>query len=192
MEFLFEKIGMSRTIGVPSFAVTLVKLKEAKVVEIGDNGKSLVAYSGQGKHVNKPTQGNQKKYELSKEFNGFANLEVANTEAGDLDFSALEQGKTVKVTLKTKGRGFQGVVKRWGFGGGPKSHGSRFHRAPGSIGNCEFPGRVQKGRKLPGQYGFRNVTVKNEIVSFDAENNVLVLRGSLPGANGTVGKLRVV
>jgi len=88
--------------------------------------------------------------------------------------------------------GFSGVVKKYGFGGGPKSHGSRFGRAPGSIGNAEFPGRVQRGQKMPGQYGNSNVTVKNSVVSFDNESKILVLRGSIPGANGTLARVKVI
>jgi large subunit ribosomal protein L3 len=133
----------------------------------------------------------QKKYNLSKEFNRFAEIEVANTEAGDLDVSVLEAGKTLKVTFKSKGRGFSGVIKRHGFAGGPGAHGSRFHRAPGSIGNCEWPGRVQRGQKMPGHYGDDTKTVKNEVLSFDAETGIIVVKGSVPGANGALGRVRI-
>jgi large subunit ribosomal protein L3 len=134
----------------------------------------------------------QKKYGLSKEFNRFVELAVANTEAGDLSLDPLKEAKKVKITFRSKGRGFSGVVKRYGFGGGPGSHGSRFHRAPGSIGNCEFPGRVMPGKKMPGHYGNKNVTVNAEVVEFDEELGVLVIKGSVPGANGTLGKVRIV
>jgi len=189
MEFIVEKIGMSRTVSVPSTPVTLLKVKEAKVVEVKD-GKGLVAYSD-GKKFNKAIEGMQKKYDLSKEFNRFAEIAVANETAGDLDVSALEAGKTLKVTFKSKGRGFSGVIKRHGFAGGPGSHGSRFHRAPGSIGNCEWPGRVQPGQKMPGHYGNETKTVKNEILSFDAETGIIVVKGSVPGANGALGRVRI-
>jgi len=190
MEFIVEKIGMSRTISVPSTPVTLLKLVDAKVVEIKDNGKALVAYSN-GKKINKSIEGMQKKYNLSEEFNRFVELEVANNETGDLDVSAIEAGKTLKVTFKSKGRGFSGVIKRHGFAGGPGSHGSRFHRAPGSIGNCEWPGRVQPGQKMPGHYGNATTTVKNEVLSFDAETGIIVVKGSVPGANGALGRVRI-
>jgi large subunit ribosomal protein L3 len=190
MEFLAEKIGMSRTVGVPSVAVTLLKLKDMKVVEAAE-GKAVVAYNS-GKTFNKAIEGQQKKYNLSKEFNRFITLDIENAEVGDLDYSSLAEAQNVKVTLKTKGRGFSGVIKRHNFAGGPASHGSRFGRAPGSIGNAEFPGRVQKGQKMPGQYGNTNVSVKNSVVSFDAESNVLVLKGSIPGANGTVARVKVI
>ena len=189
MEFIVEKIGMSRTITVPSKAVTLLRVVEAKVCEV-NNGVAVVAYNN-GKKINKAVEGQQKKYSLSSEFNRFATMNVANTEAGDLDLSPLESAKLVKASFATKGRGFSGAIKRWNFAGGPGAHGSRFHRLVGSIGNAEWPGRVQPGRKMPGQYGNTKVTVKNEIISYDAENGVLVVAGSIPGANGALGRVKV-
>jgi large subunit ribosomal protein L3 len=190
VEYIVEKIGMSRTISVPSKVVTLLKVKEIKVCEVND-GVALVAYS-QGKSMNKPVEGQQKKYNLSAEFNKFATLEVANTKAGDLDMTPLADAKKVKASFNTKGRGFTGVMKRWNFAGGPGAHGHRFHRTGGSIGNREWPGKVQKGRKMSGQYGNEQVTVKNEVMSYDAENGVLVVVGSIPGANGALGRVKVV
>lgn len=190
MEFIVEKIGMSRTVSVPSTPVTLLKVLDTKVCELKDNGKAVVAYS-QGKKFNKAIEGQQKKYNLTKEFNTFATISVNNTEAGDLDMAALSEAKVVKSSFDSKGRGFSGVMKRWNFAGGPGAHGSRFHRAPGSIGNCEWPGRVQPGRKMPGQYGNVKVTVKNEIVSFDAESGILVVKGSISGPNGGLGRVRI-
>jgi len=191
MEFIVEKIGMSRTVGIKSIPVTLLKIVPTKVCEIKENGKGLVAYS-RGKKINKPIEGIQKKYGLSREFNRFLELEVANREPGELDLSPLKKAKLVKISFNSKGRGFQGVVKRYGFAGGPGAHGSRFHRAPGSIGNCEFPGRVMPGKKMPGHYGNKKVTVNAEIVEFDSELGVLVVKGSVPGHNGTLGRVRIV
>ena len=189
MEYIVEKIGMSRTITVPSKPVTLLRVLDAKVCEVND-GKALVAYSN-GKKLNKAIEGQQKKYGLSKEFNRFVTLNVANSEAGDLDVAPLSEAKVVKSSFNTKGRGFTGAMKRWNFGGGPASHGHRFGRRTGSIGNAEWPGRVMKGRKMPGQYGNEKVTVKNEIISFDSENKILVVVGSVPGANGSLGRVKV-
>lgn len=190
MEFIVEKIGMSRTISVPSTPVTLLKVKEVKVCEVND-GTAIIAYAD-GKKMNKAIEGQQKKYNLSAEFNRFATMTVANAEAGDLDMASLAEAKVVKSTFNSKGRGFSGVMKRWNFAGGPGAHGSRFHRRPGSIGNCEWPGRVMKGRKMAGQYGNAKTTVKNEVISYDAENGVLVVSGSIPGANGAMGRVKVV
>jgi len=192
MEFIVEKIGMSRTVDVPSVPVTLLKVVDAKVCEVREDGKALVAYNS-SKKINKPIEGQQNKFDISKEFNKFITLEVAEgTEAGDLDPAALAEAAVVKTSLNTKGRGFQGGMKRHGFGGGPGSHGHRFGRRIGSIGNAEWPGRVQKGKKMPGQYGNTKTTVKNEVISFDAENGILVLKGSIPGHNGARGLVRIV
>ena len=182
MEFIVQKIGMSRTVSVPSTPVTLLKVLDTKVCEVTD-GVAIVSYSN-GKKFNKAIEGIQKKYNLSKEFNRFATMTVANAEAGDLDVSGLSEAQTLKTTFKTKGRGFTGAVKRWNFAGGRASHGHRMGRRVGSIGNCEWPGRVQPGKKMPGQYGNTNVSVKNDVISFDAETGILVLKGSVSGPNG--------
>ena len=190
MEFIVEKIGMSRTITVPSTSVTLLKVLETKVCEVAENGKSVVAYAD-GKKMNKAIEGKQTKYSLSKEFNRFASLEVANTESGDIDTSSLVEGVILKTTFNTKGRGFSGVVKRWNFAGGRASHGHRMGRRTGSIGNAEWPGRVQPGKKMPGQYGNVTNSVKNDVISFDAATGILVVKGSVSGANGALGKVKV-
>lgn len=189
MEFIVQKIGMSRTVSVPSTAVTLLKVIDTKVCQVTD-GVALVSYSS-GKKFNKAIEGQQKKYNLSKEFNRFATMTVANAEAGDLDVSGLSEAQILKTTFKTKGRGFTGAVKRWNFAGGRASHGHRMGRRVGSIGNCEWPGRVQPGKKMPGQYGNTNVSVKNDVISFDAETGILVLKGSVSGPNGALGKVKV-
>ncbi|EAL0242643.1 50S ribosomal protein L3 [Campylobacter jejuni] len=189
MEYIVEKIGMSRTITNPSIAVTLLRVVNAKVCEV-EGGKALVAYP-KGKASNKCVAGQQKKYNLSAEYNRFATLEVANTKAGDLDETPLNEAKILKVSFNTKGRGYSGVMKRHNFAGGPASHGSRFHRRHGSIGNREWPGRVQPGMKMAGHYGNTKVTVKNEVISYDAENKILVVKGAVPGYNGAMGKIRI-
>ena len=186
MEFIVQKIGMSR-----SQAVTLVKVLSAKICKVEENGKALVAYS-RGKTLNKSIKGNQKKYNLSKEFNRFVTLKVSNAEVGELDTSSLKDNKIVKVSFKTKGRGFSGAMKRWNFQGGPAAHGSRFHRRLGSIGNREWPGRVQPGKKMAGHYGNELVSVKSKILSFDSQSGVLILKGSIPGFNGAYGKISIL
>ena len=191
MEYIVEKIGMSRTVAAKSTPVTLLKLVEAKVCEVGENKCAIVAYANT-KANNKAIAGQQKKYNLTAEFNKFATLEVANTEPGNLDVSALSEAKILKVSFNSKGRGYQGVVKRHGFAGGPKSHGSRFHRRHGSIGDCEWPGRVQPGMKMAGHMGNEKVTVKNELLSFDSKNGILVVKGCVPGFNGALGRVRIV
>ena len=110
-------------------------------------------------------------------------------EVGDQVTVALfSVGDKVKVTGTSKGRGFQGVIKRHNFHGGPGAHGSHFHRAPGSLGPSADPSHVQKGTKLPGQMGNNKVTTSNlEIVEVDAEGNLLLIKGTVPGGrNGLV------
>ncbi len=97
----------------------------------------------------------------------------------------------VRVIGRSKGRGFQGVIKRHGFGGGRATHGSMFHRAPGSIGRSAWPSRVFPGQGMPGQTGNRRVTVKNvTVVKVDADRNLLFLKGGVPGARN--GYVRIV
>ena len=97
----------------------------------------------------------------------------------------------VDVTGTSKGKGFQGVVKRHNFKGGRATHGSMFHRAPGSIGQSASPSRVLKGVRLPGRMGGKQVTVRNlEIVAVRADDNVILVRGAVPGANGGYVKIR--
>ncbi|MEY3090716.1 MAG: hypothetical protein RL113_1032 [Pseudomonadota bacterium] len=192
MEFIVEKIGMSRTVDVPSIPVTLLKVIDTKVCEVREDGKALVAYNS-SKKLNKSIEGQQTKYGVSKEFNKFMTIEVAEgTQAGDLNTEVLAETAVVKTSLNTKGRGFQGGMKRHGFSGGPGAHGHRFGRRIGSIGNAEWPGRVQPGKKMPGQYGNVKSTVKNEVISYDATNGILVLKGSIPGHNGARGLVRIV
>jgi large subunit ribosomal protein L3 len=95
-------------------------------------------------------------------------------------------GESVHVRGLSKGRGFSGVVKRWGFAGGKATHGSRSHRIPGSIGACATPGRVQKGRKMPGRMGNQNVTVKNlKVVDVRPEMDLVLVKGAVPGATNS-------
>ena len=104
-----------------------------------------------------------------------------------------ESGMRVDITATKKGKGFQGVMKRWGFAGGPASHGSRFHRTGGSImGGAANPSRVFKGKKMPGRMGAARTTVKNlEVVEVDAGRNMLLVKGSVPGPRGGYVVVRV-
>ncbi len=106
--------------------------------------------------------------------------------------AAFSEVKKVDVTGTSKGKGFQGVVKRHGFGGGRASHGSHFHRIPGSIGQCATPSRVFKGVRLPGHMGCDTVTVKNlEVVRVDADQNLILVKGSVPGSKGGIVRVRM-
>jgi large subunit ribosomal protein L3 len=113
-------------------------------------------------------------------------------EVGDtIGADAFEVGDKVHVSATSKGRGFQGTVKRHGFGRGPVSHGSHNIRQPGSVGASADPARIFKGQKMPGQMGSKAVTVRNlEVVAVDAENNQLWVRGGVPGGKNAVVKIR--
>ena len=104
-----------------------------------------------------------------------------------LNVGVFAAGDFLDVVGTTKGRGFQGVVKRWNFGGGRASHGGAWERRPGSIGCCEFPGRVAKGKKMAGHYGCDRRTIQNlKIVQVNVEENYLLVKGAVPGANGGI------
>jgi large subunit ribosomal protein L3 len=104
---------------------------------------------------------------------------------------AFEKGERVKVSGRSKGKGFQGTIRRHGFHRGPVSHGSHNVRAPGSIGASATPSRVMKGKRLPGQMGNRRVTQLGlEVIDVDAERNLLILRGSVPGPAGALVEVR--
>lgn len=140
--------------------------------------------------VNKPLQGHFHRsgeityYHLQE----FRVPEVDQYEVGQgVSVGIFKVGEQVSVSGKSKGKGFAGVVKRYRFKGGAASHGSMFHRAPGSIGAAAFPSRVFKGKRLPGQMGNRKVTLKSlQIVGIDEANNLLLLKGAVPGARGSI------
>lgn len=139
--------------------------------------------------VNKPMAGYFKKQgtkpmKFLKEFRG----EPGEVTVGQqVDVNIFEEGDLVDVQGTSIGKGYQGVVKRHGFGGGPKTHGSHFHRAPGSIGMCEFPGETPKGRKMPGRMGGKKVTVQNlSVVKVIPETNLLLVKGAIPGHDDAV------
>ncbi len=112
------------------------------------------------------------------------------TVGSKVSIDSLAKGDVVKMTSKSKGKGFAGVLKRWNFAGGPATHGSHFHRQPGSSGNRTWPGRVMPGKKFPGHLGDETVTVKNiEIVDVIPGENVVMVKGPVPGARNTLVKL---
>ena len=108
-----------------------------------------------------------------------------------LQDTSLEQGDTIAVVGTSKGLGFQGVVKRWGFAGGPKAHGSNFHRIPGAIGHLRRQGEVIKGKKLPGHMGAKKTTVKGlKIAHIDKENGYVFVEGAVPGKKDTLIRIK--
>jgi large subunit ribosomal protein L3 len=118
--------------------------------------------------------------------------EAPESELGtSLTVEIFQDHKKVDVIGTTKGRGFQGVVKRWNFAGGPASHGSMFHRRGGSYGMCQWPGEVVKGKKMPGHFGTDRRTVQNlKVVKIIPEKNLILVKGSVPGAPGSMVMVR--
>ena len=109
-----------------------------------------------------------------------------------LTVEAFSDVKRVSVSGTSKGKGFAGVMKRHNFKGGPGGHGSHFHRAPGSIGQCATPSRVFKGMKLPGHMGSETVTVRNlEVVRIDTEQNLILVKGAVPGGKNALLTIRM-
>lgn len=141
--------------------------------------------------INRPELGHAKASGKSgfKTLREFRFDEVDAYSVGDVvGADQFAEGDLVDVVGTSKGKGFQGVIKRWGFKGGRASHGSRFHRAPGSIGASAYPSRVFKNQGMPGQLGNAQITVQRlQIVRVDAKNNLLMIKGAVPGAkNGVV------
>ena len=141
------------------------------------------------KHLSKPEMGHLRKADAGPhrhlvEFRDEAGFSIGDTVTVDV----FEAGQKVKVAGTSKGKGFQGTIKRHGFASGPKSHGSHNVRAPGSIGASAWPARVMKGIRGPGQMGNKRITQKGlTIVQIDAEKNLLLVRGAVPGSrNGMV------
>ncbi len=146
------------------------------------------------KRANKPQKGHHEKAgvpptRLRREFALIGDDEV---KAGDaISVKIFEGVSNVDIVGTSKGRGFQGVIKRHGFKGGRATHGSMFHRSPGSIGQSASPSKVMKGMRGPGQMGNKRITCKNlKVVRIDEEKNLLLVRGSVPGSRGTALMIR--
>lgn len=108
-------------------------------------------------------------------------------EGTKLGAEIFEENERVDVIGKSIGKGYQGVMKRWGFSGGPKTHGSKFHRKPGSIGQHSYPAKVWKNSKMSGHTGAKRVTMKNlRVITIDKEKNLIFLKGSIPGSSGSI------
>jgi large subunit ribosomal protein L3 len=193
-----RKSGMTRvfTEDGASIPVTVVEITPNRVTQIKDS-------DGDGYRAIQVTAGSRKAARVSKSEAGV--FAKAGVEAGrglwefrlsadddafevgaELTVERFEAGQKVDVAGKSKGKGFQGAVKRWNFSMQDATHGNSLsHRAPGSIGQCQTPGRVFKGKKMAGQMGNANVTVQGlEIVRVDAERNLLLIKGAVPGAPG--------
>ena len=144
--------------------------------------------------LNKPERGHFAKANLGlkKHLREFRVEDFEDVTVGaEIKADSFEAGDKIDVQGTTKGKGFQGVIKRHGQSRGPMGHGSMYHRRPGSMGPTSTPGRVFKGKKLPGHMGRVTVTIQNlDIVRVDMDKNVILIKGSVPGAKGAILKLR--
>ena len=183
----------------PVVQVTTKETAGFAAVQLGYGAQRLRRESGpkertpRGRRATKAEVGHAKKAGLDAPPAVLRSFRLDDTQAKDYKMPELAVGQTVgvdiftvgervKVTGTTKGRGFQGVVKRWGFGGGPNTHGNTKHRRPGSIGPGTDPSRVIKGKKMPGHYGAERHTQTNlRVEKIDAERNLIYLRGAVAG-----------
>ena len=188
-----KKIGMTQifdekgnVIPVTVIEATPNIVAQVKTVETdGYNSIQLGYGEVKDKHINKPEKGHFTKAGLAakKHLREFRVEDVENYKVGDeVKADIFEAGEKIDVQGTTKGKGFQGVIKRHGQHRGPMGHGSMYHRRPGSMGSTSTPGRVFKGKKLPGHMGTLTVTIQNlEVVMVDVENNCILIKGNIPG-----------
>ena len=195
-----KKQGMSRmfTPEGDAFAVSVVSVSPNTITQIKsqevDGYSSVQVTTGEKKekHIKKSISGHYSKkgvnpgeglWEFKVNPEKLEELEVG----GQLFLEQFEEGQTIDVQGKSKGKGFAGTVKRWNFKMQDATHGNSLsHRAPGSIGQCQTPGRVWKGKKMSGHMGSERKTIQNlEIINVDVENNLLFIKGAIPGFNGS-------
>ena len=195
-----KKQGMTRvfTPEGDAISVTVISVQPNTITQIksdeidGYSSVQVTTGSKKEKHLTKPQLGHFKKnsinpgeglWEFRVTSDEIAGLEVGN----DLFLEQFEEGQSVDVSGTSKGKGFQGTVKRWNFQMQDATHGNSIsHRAPGSIGQCQTPGKVWKGKKMSGHMGDERKTVQNlKITSIDQENNLLLVKGPIPGSRGS-------
>lgn len=198
---LGRKIGMTQifTERGERIPVTLVEAGPVRVVQIKTKEKDGYESVQVGfdvirkeKKINRPMQGHFRNVQPTRHLREFAVDDIGAVEVGQtFDLTIFSEGERVNVAGISKGRGFQGVVKRYHFAGGPASHGSHFHRTTGSIGNRTNPGKVFRGKRMPGQMGNKRVTVRNlEITRVLPEKNLLLIKGAIPSHNGALVEIR--
>ena len=195
-----KKQGMTRmfTPEGEAFAVSVVSVSPNIITQIKsqetDGYSSIQVTTGEKKekHIRKPVSGHFKKngvnpgeglWEFKVNPEALEELEVGSK----LFLEQFEEGQTIDVQGKSKGKGFAGTVKRWNFKMQDATHGNSIsHRAPGSIGQCQTPGKVWKGKKMSGHMGDEKKTIQNlKIASVDMENNLLLIKGAIPGPTGS-------
>ena len=191
MTRLFTEAGTSIPVTVVSVFPNIITQVKTDSID-GYNSVQVTFGSKKEKHLTKSELGHFNKFktppgeglwELQIESKNLENL----TPGSEIGLDQFEIGQKIDITGTSKGKGFAGTVKRWNFQMQDATHGNSLsHRAPGSIGQCQTPGRVWKGKKMSGHMGFQRKTIQNlEIVGVDIEKNLLLVKGSVPGSNGT-------
>ena len=190
---LATKVGMTQIFNADGVLVPVTVLEagpcsvtQIKTVENDGYSAVQVGYGDiREKLVNKPMQGHFSKAGVdNKRFVTEFKLDGAEeyTLGQEIKADIFEAGDKIDVTATSKGKGFQGAIKRHGQSRGPMAHGSKYHRHAGSNGACSDPSKVFKGKRMPGQMGGKKITVQNlEIVKVDVENNLLLVKGAVPG-----------
>ena len=189
-----RKLGMTRVFTADGTAVpvTVIEAGPCRVVQVREGGVQLGFGARRAQRTTKAELGHAKKAGLEAAPQVLRVFAAAAGEppapGAEIKVDIFAPGELVKVTGTTKGRGFQGVVHRYGFGGGPASHGNTRHRKPGSISPGTDPSRVIKGKRMPGHMGAeRHTELGLTVVRIDAERNLLFVRGAVPGSkNGIV------
>lgn len=179
-----KKIGMTRVFEDDGrvIPVTVIQCDPNEIAQVKTADKDgypalVLGFS----KLKKPSK--TRKFRFLKEFKVAEGIE--NYKLGDqVTLESFQEIESVKITSTSKGKGFQGVIRRYNFSRGPESHGSHHHREPGSVGTRAKPGRVHKGKKLPGRMGAAQVTIKAKVQLIDAEKNIICLKGAVPGPNG--------
>ncbi len=199
---LGKKIGMTQVFDENNrlVPVTVIEAGPCPVTQVKTSEKDgysavQIGFRAQKEHrLSKAALGHFKKagVEPLAELREFRVEDESELNVGDvLTVEKFEAGQKIDVIGTSKGRGFQGVVKRYGFAGGPASHGSMFHRRGGSYGMCQWPGHVIKGKKMPGHMGDVQRTVQNlTVVKVLADKNLILVKGSIPGSRGSLVSVR--
>ena len=197
-----RKIGMTQIFDEKGnvIPVTAIEAGPCVVAQVkttdtdGYNAIQLGFGSVKTKHMNKPEMGHfaKSKLENKKHLREFRLDSIEGIKVGDeVKADIFASGEKVDIQGISKGKGFQGVIKRHGQHRGPMGHGSMYHRRPGSMGSTSTPGRVFKGKKLPGHMGRVTVTIQNlDVVRVDMDKNVILVKGSVPGAKGAILKIK--
>ena len=193
---LGRKLGMTQ-IYLPTgqaVSVTIVEAGPCEVLQVktpekeGYSAAQIGYFPVSPKYLNKPERGHQQKYAKNL-YRYIREVRVdaqPQTPGSILTVEIFKEGDSLDITGQSKGKGFAGVMKRHHFRGGDATHGSMFHREPGSIGSSAYPSRVLKNKKLPGHMGDKRITVKNlKLIAVKPEANLLFIKGAIPGSNGS-------